>query len=180
MFGASARLRPTANDIVPGRQPEKAFRAEQSWPVVMDKIPKPLRMKRSPGTEDETPDTRTPRSRECGPCLALGSSPPRFELFPYRSGWWPGPLIRGTFPRFSREMIRAEGFSLPQNRIQFGAFLWGHEIDFVNDDHIGELNLVDQQIRDRPFILITDSQVVFRQCLGILELGEKIGRHPPR
>ncbi len=68
------------------------------------------------------------------------------------------------------------GIELAQDRQQFLALLAGDQVDLADQDHVGEFDLVDQQVGDRALILLTEGFATTGQAGGLLVVAEKI--HP--
>jgi hypothetical protein len=145
-------LGPTARILVLAGQPEKALGAQQFAvdPRAVDKVEEALRMKRTAGPIGGGSDAVLFGFRHM---LAAQFLQPAWGLGGAFEVETPGveDLVQRHFAHDHRDDLRL-GIQAFEDGHQFLTFVAADQVDLADQDDVGELDLLDQQVGDRALI----------------------------
>ena len=172
----SAGLRPAAGLLVFAGQPEKALGAQQTTvaPFLREEIEEALRMERPARTVSTGGDAVFLGFRHV---LATQFLEPTRCLRGAVEVEAAGveDLVQGDLPH-AHGLDVGVGVEPAQDGHQLLALGLADQVNLADEDHVGELHLLDQQVGDRAFVLLAQGFATAGQAVGLMEIAQEV--HP--
>ena len=150
-------LRPHASDKEPARNPARALRPNHVRQALLEEVSQPLRMERHPAAIHEALNAVLLNLRRVEPFQLAGpAGRPRCRLNLICPGIEHSIQRHVCISGTQQLCARVEVLNDALNNLELAST---GPIGLVNDDHIRELDLIDQEVSDTPLVVLDRTDV---------------------